>query len=304
MDVRLVARLDADEFGMVSANDHRRRSLTVAADGRLHIVKAEDLSIVHTWPLEDSAEGWHSTRLDQRIALISDRDRVTLLETAGTARWSFGHAPWSGARESGCAWFDERGRAFAVVPAQDDARCSIVQLDLVTGTPVAEVSVAAQPAGIRPIVRHPDGWVGLSEGEGQDAARAWWVRVADDGGGPMELLEAGWDDVILADVGAAGQQILTTPHGGAGPLTVRSFPDFTVLRQIASPGPDQSWSEIACFVGRHIVARLTDDNETTVAIGPDDRIMPIDVDEGWLVPGADSWLTVGRTRLGRWSLAS
>lgn len=62
-----------------------------------------------------------------------------------------------------------------VVPAGSYDHCLVVCLDLDSGEPLAEAQIDAAPAGISP-VHHPDGWVGLSEGEGQDAVRAWWVR--------------------------------------------------------------------------------------------------------------------------------
>lgn len=67
--------------------------------------------------------------------------------------------------------------------------------------------IRAAPEGIA-AVHHPDGWVGLSEGEGQDAARTWWVRWASQFPGQMriEVLDGGWDDWVLADVDASGSK--------------------------------------------------------------------------------------------------
>jgi hypothetical protein len=43
---------------------------------------------------------------------------------------------------------------------------------------LAEALTEATPAGIVP-VHHPDGRVGLDEGDGQAATRAWWGRSAN-----------------------------------------------------------------------------------------------------------------------------
>lgn len=81
--------------------------------------------------------------------------------------------------------------------------------------PLAQTPVKARPAGIIP-VHHPDGWVGPSEGEGQEAARAWWVRSASQPPGQkrIEVLDGGWGDWILSDANPAGSMIITTPHLG------------------------------------------------------------------------------------------
>src|SRR6266568_165871 len=297
MAARLVAEQDADAPRFVVANDPRRLSFSMVAGGKLHAISGADLTTLHTWPLDDVSSGWHATSPDQGVALVSGVQRVSLLEGDGAMRWSYRHIPWSGSRESGCTWFDEGGRPFAIIPGADKETCRIVHFDLVTGRPVAEATVIAEPAGIDPI-QQPGGWVGLSEGEGQDAAKAWWVRVADKSGGRLDLLDAGWDDQVLVDVNSAGTRIITTPHGGVGrPLTVRSFPELAVIREVPPPGPDQPWDFVACFVGSNLVGNLLGDEEQTVAIDPTGRIEPLDVGEGWLVPAADSWLTVERTRI-------
>jgi alcohol dehydrogenase, propanol-preferring len=76
---------------------------------------------------------------------------------------------------------------------------------------------------------HCDGWVGLSEGEGQDAARAWWVWPAvDPAAGGLEVIDAGWFDWVLADVNPSGTRVLTTPHV-SGPLLVMCRSDYQLL---------------------------------------------------------------------------
>ncbi len=275
-------------------------SFSMVAGGKLHAINGADLTTLHTWPLEDVGSGWHSTSPDLGLALVSGLEQVRLLEADGAIRWSYRHTPWSGAREAGCTWFDERGRPFAVIPATEKDSCRIVHLDLMTGRPVAEATLIAEPAGIEPI-HQAGGWVGLSEGEGQDAARAWWVRVANTGD-RLQLIDPGWDDEVLADVDAAGTRIITSPHGGDGPLRIRAFPELTVVREVRSPRPDQPWDFVACFVEPNLVGKLLGGDEPTVAVDPDGRTERLNVGDGWLVPAADSWLTVEPTRMQRWIL--
>ena len=86
--------------------------------------------------------------------------------------------------------------------ATSHSRRDVLTIPAYTPPGVPEVAVRLEgapiegaPAGIEPIY-HPDGWVGLSEGEGQDATRAWWVRSAGQSPGQIriEVLDAGWDD--------------------------------------------------------------------------------------------------------------
>lgn len=305
MNAVALAELLGHAFGKVIANDAARSSFTVTAGKRLLAVDGANLSVVHAWPLEVGAPGWHASLPDEGLALVSGSDRVALLEAGGSPRWSFTHAPWGGVAssgiESGCAWFDTYRRPFAVVPAPDYNGCTIVQLDISTGTPIVWVPIAAFPAGISP-VHHPDGWVGLSEGEGQDAARTWWVQVSDGEPGRLNLLDAGWDDLVLADVHPKGDRVLTTPHA-SGPLTVRSFPGLEVKRAVQPPSDEDTWDFEACFVRDCVVARLLNDTERAVTVDPGGHVQELDCGPGMLVPASDSWLTVEPTRVRRWTLA-
>jgi len=179
----------------------------------------------------------------------------------------------------------------------------VLRLDLKSGRPLATAPIEAAPAGISPI-HHPDGWVGLSEGEGQDATRAWWIRSTDEGHGQVgiEVLDAGWDDWVLSDVDSTGTKIITTPHG-AGPLLVRSFPNLEPQRQIDPPDDEHGWDYTACFAGDMVVNRLIGPHERLVAIGPDDVVHDIGDESGWLIPAAgDSWLAATQTTLRRWRM--
>jgi putative transposase of IS4/5 family DUF4096 len=122
--------------------------------------------------------------------------------------------PGPGGVEAGCTWFGAAGEPYAVIPAATYDHCLVPRFDLESGAPLGEVAIRAAPAGIEP-VHHPGGWVGLSEGEGQDAARAWWVRSAASPAGPsrIEVRDAGWDHWVLSDVDHSGGIIITTPHG-------------------------------------------------------------------------------------------
>jgi hypothetical protein len=266
---------------------------------RLCLLRGDTLEITHSWRVPADQRGWHGAWPRGPLALVSGTDRVTLLEADGTVRWATAHTPWSGRRKSGCAWFDSDGRAFAVVPDPHSGGCLLVHLDRSSGRVLAQRRVSGEPAGITPV---PQGdWMGLSEGEGQDAARTWWVRL--DEAGQLQLRDAGWNDTILADSDPSGTRALTTPHSGYGPLVVRSFPELRALRTIAAPA-DTSWAETACFAGERIIARLLGEHERAVAVEPNGALVTLEVGDGFLVGAADgTWLIGGRDVIERWTLA-
>jgi len=159
------------------------------------LLRGDSLEITHRWRHPALERGWHGAWPHGPLALVSGSEAVTLLEADGIVRWATPHTPWSGARESGCAWFDGDGRAFAVVPDPNGQGCLVVHLDLDSGRVLAQRPVGGEPAGITPV---PQGsWMGLSEGEGQDAARTWWVRLDDSG--QLQVRDAGWNDTILTE---------------------------------------------------------------------------------------------------------
>jgi len=301
MPALLVAEASFDErVGTVVANDVRRASFTVHAGGSLYALSGDDLSVLATWMVEPRSRGGHASRPDKGFALESGPESVVLRHQRGPA-WSTAHPPWGGDFESGCAWFDIAGRPMAVIPTPDYDGCLVVALSRAAGQVVAETTIATAPAGIQP-VHHPDGWVGLSVGEGQDAARAWWVRLSDDDPGAIDVIDAGWDGAVLADVHRSGKVIVTVPLD-VGPLVVRSFPDLEPLQRVAAPTTSTFWDLTACFVGNQLVARLSGEPEVTVAVHPDGKLEPLDVGDGWLVPAANgTWLTVETGRIRRWRL--
>jgi hypothetical protein len=303
--VETLAEVALDQVGMVVANDSARSSFSVVSGGELLALDA-DLNVLHRWPLGLARRGWHASSPSRGLALISGPDDIRLLGGAGQTIWVYPHTAWSGAFESGCTWFDAAGEPYAVIPAASYDHCLVTRFDLDSGTPLGEVAIRAAPAGIEP-VHHPDGWVGLSEGEGQDAARTWWVRSLTSPGGPsqIEVRDAGWDHWVLSDVDHSGGVIITTPHR-CRPLAVRSFPSLEVLLSVEPPGDDEFWDYTACFAGEGlIVGKL---------IGPGERLIAIDLngevhdlaeqEQGWLIPaGGNTWLSATRTTVRRRRLA-
>ena len=289
-----------DTIGNVTANDGARSSFTVTTGDSL-IAMDQDLCVLGRWPVSPQHRAQHATWPDRGLALISGPDEVRLLDHTGRARWRYPHPPWTRAFGSGCAWFDEAGQPYAVVPAASYDHCLVLCFDLDSGQPLAEARIEARPAGIVTI-HHPDGWVGLSEGEGQDAARAWWVRSARQPSGQMqiEILTAGWDDWVLSDVDPSGRKIITTPHR-MGPLLVRSFPGLEILRSVDPPEREEFWDFTACFAGNMIVNALLGQQERVVAIDRYGRIDDVDeYEDGWHIPAAHgTWLTATRTTIQR-----
>ncbi|MDX6584609.1 MAG: hypothetical protein QOI10_3793 [Solirubrobacterales bacterium] len=289
-----------ERVGMVVANDAWRRTFTVHAGDSLHAVSGSDLSILATWSVDAKSRGSHAAFPNKGFALVSDRDAVVLRHHAGPA-WTTGHPPWAGDFESGCTWFDGTGRPMAVIPGPEYDGCLVVSLSRAAGRVVAEAAIDTAPAGIVP-VHHRDGWVGLSVGEGQDAARVWWVRISDDDPAALDVIDAGWDDAALADVHHSGTVVVTVPHD-TGPIVIRSFPDLEPRRRVAAPTADTFWDLSACFVGNQLVARLSGGLEATVAVRGDGKLERLDVGDGWLVPAAEqTWLTVEPGRIRRWRL--
>lgn len=294
-----IARIELGQVGAVVANNSARSSFAVSAGTEL-LALDQNLQIGGRWPAGPVGRGWHACSSDRGLALISGLDEVRLVDHAGMIRWRYPHPPWSGAFESGCTWFDATGQPWAVVPDDGYGQCLVLCLDADSGRLLAMAPIAAAPAGISP-VHHGDGWVGLSEGEGQDAARAWWVRSGiDPAGGSIEVIDASWRDWVLTDVDPSGTKILTTPHGN-GPLLVRSFPGTSVLRSVEPPGR-AFWDFTACFAGELIIAKLiSDGQERLVAVDSADNIHEISAEEnGWLIPASEgTWLAATGTTIRR-----
>jgi hypothetical protein len=301
--IETVSSVVLDQVGIVVANDSARSSFTVASGDAL-LALDRDLSVLGRWPLGLEERGWHASLPGRGLALISGRSEVRLVGERGQPIWTHPHTAWSGDFESGCAWFDSAGEPYAVIPAPSYDQCLVIHLDLESGAPLAEAPIQAAPAGITP-VHHPDGWVGLSEGEGQDAVRSWWVRSTSPSARPagIELIDAGWDDWVLSDVHQSGRAIVTTPHR-AGPLVVRSFPGLEVLLSVDPPGAEDhgGWDFTACFVGDGLmVNKLIGHDERLATIALNGEVQSLDEQEqGWLIPAAHStWLAATQTTIRR-----
>jgi hypothetical protein len=293
------------KVSILGANDAARSSFTAWAGDYL-VALSPGLEVLGRWTADPQHRGHHATSPSRGLALLSGPDEVRLLDHAGRVRWRYPHPPWDSRRgfSSGCAWFDEAGQPYAVVPAASYDHCLVVCLDLDSGQPLAVTPIRARPQGIEP-VHHPDGWVGLSEVEGQDAARAWWVRPAGQLPGQMriEVLDGGWDDWVLVDVDPSGSKIITTAHLG-GPLLVRSFPALEVVRSV-DPPPGRHWDFSAFFAGNMIVAALLGDEYRFAAISPHDKIADLDEREATYLVAADqgTWLAASRTTIRRCRMA-
>ena len=284
---------------LLGANDAARSSFTAQAGDSL-IALGPGLDVLGRWPVDPQHRGHHATCPDRGLALISGRDEVRLVDHTGRVRWRYPHPPWEGAFESGCTWFDAAGQPHAVIPDASYDHCLVVCLDLDSGQPRAESAIRARPAGIS-TVYHPDGWVGLSEGEGQDAAQAWWVRSVSHSPGEMsiEVLDGGWKSWIFIDVDPSGSKVITTPHMG-GPILVRSFPSLEIVRSIEPP-PGESWIERAFFAGEMIVGGFGAQEDRFVAISERGRIIDLDQPEArYLVPADHgTWMAVTQTVIRR-----
>jgi hypothetical protein len=290
------------EVRSLGANDAARSSFTAHVGNSL-IALSADLDVLGRWPVDapPGHRGRHAICLDRGLALISGPGDVRLAGGTGRVRWSYPHPPWKGAFESGCTWFDAAGQPYAVVPDASYRDCLVVRFDVDSGQPLALSPIRAQPAGIE-VIHHPDGWVGLSEGEGQDAVKAWWVRSDSQSSGEIsiEVLDGGWKSWIFIDVDPTGSKIITTPHQGYGPILVRSFPSLEILRVIEPP-PGETWTETAFFAGELIVAGLQQQEGRFVAISQRGRITDLDQPEAWYLVAADhdSWMAVTSTTIRR-----
>jgi hypothetical protein len=298
LTVQVLGEASLGDVRVVTSNDSARSSFTVLSGDRLLALDA-GLNVLAEWPAGSQHRADHATDPARGLALISAAGEVRLVDRAGRALWRHEHEPWSGDFERGCAWFDHAGDPYAVVlPPDDYDGCMVRRFDLASGKVLAEAPIEAAPAGIHP-VHQAGGWTGLSEGEGQDAARAWWVRPRP-GTPEFDLIDAGWDEYILADADPGGTRILTLPHGSTGPLLVRAFPALDIIGSFDPPdGCD--WDFSACFAGELLIAPVTGG----AAPG---RLVAIDCSAthdlgesgGWLVPAADStWLTVTPTTIRR-----
>ena len=148
--IEILAEIVLDKIGIVVANDGARSSFTVASGDCLLALDA-DLTVLTEWRTGPLTRGRHATSPGRGLALISGPDEIRLLDRTGQVIWRYEHAPWSGAFESGCTWFDRAGEPHAVVPAPSYDHCLVLRFDLESGRALAEVPIEAAPADITPI---------------------------------------------------------------------------------------------------------------------------------------------------------
>lgn len=272
-----------------------RTGLEVLAQqaGSLVLLDA-DLVERRRWPLPDGVVGGVGVDVATGEALVGTHDEVRLLDADGRQRWAHAHAEWEASYYSGTCWLDEGG-AWAVVRS-DFGGCEVIRLDRDTGALRASILIETDPAGIEAIP-HPDGWTGLSIGEGQDRVLAWWVRA--DGADGVEWFTLTHDGEILVDVHPDGDRILLTPHSsgfGGDDLVVRAWPDLTELRRLPPPA-GCLWGMGGAFVDDRVVADAVDEEaeepdeeEVVLAVDPDGAVARMGRGTAVRPGGGESWL--------------
>lgn len=193
-----IAANDAVVAYGVHETDAGRSYLAVTdRDRGLWLLGADRLEILHGWELGPEAIGAHAVRPTDRVALISGSDAVVLMEADGRRLWRHRHPAWrQGGFETGCAWFDDEGTPFAVVPALDYSWTDEVLFDAdAAGTRILTTPHATGAIKIRSF----PGLEVLREIEPPPAhawdfyacfAGAWIVARAHNDGGDDEILVA------------------------------------------------------------------------------------------------------------------
>ncbi|MDO5286943.1 MAG: hypothetical protein Q4G45_09025 [Actinomycetia bacterium] len=253
--------------------------------------------ILASWPLPDDVVGIADAD-PMTDTVIFGHSAAVVLQQHGEEVWRLPHAEWGGDFESAGAWL-RSGHAWTIVPDDLHEKCELVRLRPLTGEVTGVAEIDAAPSGIE-LVPFPDGWLGIGLGEGQDAARAWFLKTDED---ELTLREAPWDDRILSDVHASGRWIVTTPQTGDGPIQVLSWPDLEPVWEITVPAiPESCWLESAVFVGDDLVAAFVPGDREEgecLRIPPHDPITKV-AGEIWPAPGGtDYWLEYDGTRLTR-----
>jgi hypothetical protein len=288
----VLAVVTLGQAGSVTAGDSARSTFTVVSGGLLLSLDSS-LNVLADWVTGPGDCGTHAALPQRGLALISGFDEVRLLDRDGQAVWRHAHKPWDGG--SGCAWFSDRAEPCAVVPApHDQDECVVRRFDLHSGQVLAETRRTATPGGIVPVL-HPDGWAGLSVA-GPETARAWWVRSREDGAGAvaLDVLDAGWDDWVLADANLAGTRVITLPCD-TGPLLVRSFPSLEIIQSV-SPPKGHGWGYGACFADDLILVRLVNHDtgaDHLAAVDDTGALHDLGRHDGLPLQAADgTWLSV------------
>ncbi|HVF05571.1 MAG TPA: hypothetical protein VNA20_12085 [Frankiaceae bacterium] len=179
----------------------------LVVDARLDVLAAFALGDARDW------RGIHAVSPDLAVAVLSLPDRVRAVDRRNRALWEFPHPPWGD--NSGSAGIAADGVVWVTAPVLPPPRGAHapewwLTLDLGTGRLLGESPTATDAAGSEHLI-HPDGRrVGLSVGEGQDAARIFWGEYD---GTRATVRQAAGDDRVLIDISPDGRHYLTTPHG-------------------------------------------------------------------------------------------
>lgn len=261
---------------------------TIVHAGDEIVLLDDELNVLGDWPLPPGVVGIADAD-PITDTIIFDHDASIVLQVHGEERWRLPHTGWGGDFEGAGAWL-RHGHAFAIIPDDQHEACELVRLNVADGTITGLAVLDAAPSGIE-LVPYPDGWLGIGLGEGQDAARAWFLKTDAE---ELTLQEAPWDDRILTDVHSSGRWILTTPQTGPGPLQVLSWPELEPVWDVQVPPIDDSyWLESAVFVGDDLVAAFVpgdrEDGEC-LRIPPNEPIVKV-AGEVWPAPGGtDFWI--------------
>ncbi len=248
----------------------------------------DELQVLGSWTLPEGVTGIADAD-PMTDTVIFDHDSAIVLQQHGEEVWRLPHTGWGGDFEGAGAWLRD-GHAFAIIPDDAHESCELIRMSIADGSVTGLHVIDAAPSGIE-LVPFTDGWLGIGVGEGQDAARSWFLQTDAD---ELTVREAPWDDRILTDVHPSGRWLLTTPHSGDGPLQVLTWPGLEPVWDVAVPPiPDSTWLESAVFVGDDLVAAFVpgdrEDGEC-LRIPPDQPITKV-AGESWPAPGGvDFWL--------------
>src|SRR5262249_37623534 len=159
-----------------------------------------------------------------RLAVAGHAD-VSLIDLRGRVLWSTRHYAWgeNGSESGSCAVDVEGEHVWATAPSKAGDVWQV--LDAKNGKVLGFAPLRCNAAGSE-VLLHPDGeHVGLSVGEGQDAARIYWGSLRK---GELQVIEHEAQDRVLCDIHPTGSMFLTTPHR-QGPLALHSFPSGKVV---------------------------------------------------------------------------
>jgi hypothetical protein len=277
------------------------------------VVIDETLATIARFGRSSTWRASHWATPDLERAVLSERDRVVLIDRDGRTVWQVHHDPWGNSgSESGSCWVSPDGRVvWATVPSADGADEWWV-LDAADGNILGVAALQCCAAGSEPIP-HPKGkHIGLSVGEGQDGCEVYWGHW--DGRVHVSRLDA--RDRVLCAVRPDGTAYLATPHGG-GALTVHSFPTGDVRARLSDSdvfGDDDRFEFQAGYVTNDIVLVGSTEEERHLLLRADTLEVVAEIEypegatRGGISPtGSGAWLTCdylsGRFQLwrGRWS---